>query len=293
MKIKISAPAKINLYLEIKEKRADGYHNLESIMQTVGLYDEITVEDARGGILLDCDNPALPSDGSNIAYKAAAAVRDKFSIKKGVKITLKKNIPAGAGLGGGSSDAAAVIKALVRLWNIKVQKPELEKTAAALGADVAFFLTGGTALCEGKGEVVTPLADMPEMPILLVNPGFGVPTRSVYEKVKFPLTKPRKIHKIKKLICSGSFNKNNALKYCFNRLEEFVFPEYPEIAKIKSIMADLGCASFMSGSGATVFGIFGSESQSETIKSKLREYYRNTWTVYPVKYNQPDAVEER
>ena len=168
MKIKISAPVKINFYLEIKEKRADGYHNLESIMQTVSLYDEITVEDARGGILLECDNPALPCDGSNIAYKAAAAVRDEFSIKKGVKITLKKNIPAGAGLGGGSSDAAAVIKALVRLWNIKAQKPELEKTAAALGADVAFFLTGGTALCEGKGEVVTPLADMPEMPILLV-----------------------------------------------------------------------------------------------------------------------------
>lgn len=283
MKIKIEAPAKINLYLEITGKRADGYHNLETIMQTVSLFDEITVEDAPSGILLECDNSQLPTGSSNIVYKAAEAVQKRFNIAKGVKITLKKIIPMGAGLGGGSSDAAATLKALVKLWNIQTDKKELEKIAAGLGADVPFFLTGGTALCEGIGEIVTPLANIKKMPIILVNPGFGVSTPSVYKNVKFPLTKSRKIHTIRRLICGGSFNKNNALKYCFNRLEEFVFPDYPEIAKIKSIMTDLGCASLMSGSGATVFGIFGSESQSETIKSKLRECHWNTWTVYPCK----------
>jgi 4-diphosphocytidyl-2-C-methyl-D-erythritol kinase len=281
MKIKIQAPAKINLYLEITGKRADGYHNLETIMQTVSLYDEISVENAASGIILECDNKEIPADGSNIVCKAAAAVKSRFNIEKGIKITLKKVIPAGAGLGGGSSDAAATLKALVKLWNIKTDKTELEKIAAGLGADVPFFLTGGAALCEGIGEIVTPLANIEKMPIILVNPGFGVPTPSVYKNVKFPLTKTRKIHTIKKLICGGSFNKNDASICCFNRLEEFVFPSYPEIAKMKSIMADLGCASLMSGSGATVFGIFGSESQSETIKSKLREYHWNTWTVYP------------
>ena len=171
---------------------------------------------------------------------------------------------------------------MVKLWNINAQKAELEQIAAKLGADVPFFLTGGTALCEGKGEIVTPLANIKKMPIILANPGFAVSTPSVYKDVKFPLTKPRKIHTIKKLICNGSFNKNDAFDYCFNRLEEFVFPRYPEIAKIKSIMADLGCASLMSGSGATVFYIFESESQSETIKSKLSEYRWNAWTVFPV-----------
>ncbi|MCL1972380.1 MAG: 4-(cytidine 5'-diphospho)-2-C-methyl-D-erythritol kinase [Endomicrobia bacterium] len=282
MKITFKAPAKINLYLEITGKRPDGYHNLESIMQTVSLYDEITVEDAPGGINLECDNKNLPSNSSNIVYKAAEAVRNRFNIQKGVKITLKKEIPTGAGLGGGSSDAAAAIKALVKLWNIKTQKTELEQIAAKLGADVAFFLTGGTALCEGTGEIVTPLLSIRKMPVVLANPGFGVLTASIYKKVTFPLTNPRKIHTIKKLICDGSFNENYALKYCFNRLEEFVFPDYSEIAKIKSVMADLGCASLMSGSGATVFGIFGSESQSETIQSKLREYQWNVWTVFPV-----------
>ncbi|MDR1196027.1 MAG: 4-(cytidine 5'-diphospho)-2-C-methyl-D-erythritol kinase [Endomicrobium sp.] len=283
MKIKIQAPAKINLYLEIIGKRPDGYHNLESVMQTVSLFDDITVEDISSGIILECDNANIPSDSSNLAYKAALSLQKHFDIQKGVKITLKKEIPTGAGLGGGSSDAAAVIKALVKLWGIKASKPELESIAAGLGADVPFFLTGGTAVCKGIGEIVFPLANIRKMPIILVNPGFGVSTPSVYRNVEFPLTKPRKIRIIERLICGGSFNKNDASKYCFNRLEEFVFPAYPEIAKIKSIMADLGCASLMSGSGATVFCILGSESQSETIKSKLREYHWNTWTVYPVK----------
>ncbi|MDR2426378.1 MAG: 4-(cytidine 5'-diphospho)-2-C-methyl-D-erythritol kinase [Endomicrobium sp.] len=283
MKVNIQAPAKINLYLEITGKRPDGYHNLESIMQTVSLFDEITVEDIPAGIELKCDNAHIPLDSSNLAYKAALVLQKHFNIRKGVKISLKKVIPIGAGLGGGSSDAAAVIKALVQLWNIDVDKSVLERIAAGLGADVPFFFTGGTAVCKGIGEIVLPITNIKKMSIILVNPGFVVSTPSVYRNIKFPLTKPRKIHIIRNLICGGSFNKNDALKHCFNRLEEIVFPVYPEIAKIKSIMTDLGCASLMSGSGATVFGIFGSESQSETIKSKLREYHWDTWTVCPVK----------
>lgn len=282
MKITLKAPAKINLFLEITGKRQDGYHNLESIMQTVSLYDELTAEDSEDDcIILECSDKNLPADETNIVYKAAKALKEHFKIDRGAKIFLKKEIPMGAGLGGGSSDAAAALKALTELWGIKAEKRVLERIAAKLGADVPFFLTGGTAFCQGIGDQITPLPDIAKVPIILVNPGFGVSTPSVYKKVKFPLTNIIKIHTINKLICDGSFNEKNAFKHCFNRLEDYVFPSYPEIAEIKSVLTDLGCASLMSGSGATVFGIFGSESQSETMNSKLQEYNWTTWLVYP------------
>jgi len=284
MKIVLKAPAKINLFLEITAKRPDGYHNLETVMQTISLCDELSVEDlgaADTRIILECSSKELPVDEGNIVYRAAQALKKFYNINRGARIFLKKEIPTGAGLGGGSSDAAAAIKGLAGIWNIKAEKNDLEKIAAELGADVPFFLTGGTALCEGKGEIVTPLPPIARMPVILANPGFGVATPSVYKKVTFPLTKPRKIHKITRLICRGSFNGQNASDYCFNRLEEFVFPDYPQIAEIKSVLTELGCASLMSGSGATVFGILGSESQSETIKSKLQEYHWKTWAVVP------------
>ncbi|MCL2334737.1 MAG: 4-(cytidine 5'-diphospho)-2-C-methyl-D-erythritol kinase [Endomicrobia bacterium] len=282
MKITLKAPAKINLFLEITSKRPDGYHNLQTIMQTVSLYDELTFEDLGGAdqsIILECSSKELPVDESNLIYKAALAVRKFYNINRGVKIFLQKEIPTGAGLGGGSSDAAAAIKGLVHIWGIEAKKADLEKIAAQLGSDVPFFITGGTALCEGRGEIVTPLPAVLGMPVILVNPGFGVATASVYKKVAFPLTKPRKIHRITKLICEGSFGYRNASDYCFNRLEEFVFPDYPQIKKIKRVLTELGCASFMSGSGATIFGIFDSESQSETIKSKLQMHQCKTWAV--------------
>lgn len=282
MTIKLKAPAKINLFLEIVGKREDGYHLLETIMQTVSLYDELVFEEAESSILFESNDKSLPVDESNIIIKAAKALKEKFNIEKGAKIFLKKEIPIGAGLGGGSSDAAATIKGLVELWGIKAQKSELEKIASKLGADVPFFLSGGAALCEGIGDIVTPLNKIVKTPMLLINPGFSVSTPSVYKKVAFPLTNKRKIHTIKRLIEDGSFNEKDAFKYCYNRLEDYVLPYYPEIAKVKSILADLGCASLMSGSGATVFCISGSESQSETIKSKLRNYQWYVREIMPI-----------
>ncbi|MCL2143950.1 MAG: 4-(cytidine 5'-diphospho)-2-C-methyl-D-erythritol kinase [Endomicrobia bacterium] len=285
----IKAPAKVNFFLEITGKRPDGYHNLESIMQTVSLYDEITAEAVPSGINLECNNENLPSGSSNIVYKAAAAVQKRFNIQKGVKITLKKEIPVGAGLGGGSSDAAAAIKALVKLWNINAQKTELEQIAANLGADVPFFLTGGTALCEGIGDIVRQLRitnyelrmnDF-SLPLVLVNPGFGVSTPSVYKKVRLPFTNPRKIDKIKKLIEQGAFNIETARQYCFNRLEDFVFNDHPEIKKIKDVLSSLNCASLMSGSGATVFGIYDRPDEHK-IKTELEKYNWKFWFVKTV-----------
>ncbi|MDR3274433.1 MAG: 4-(cytidine 5'-diphospho)-2-C-methyl-D-erythritol kinase [Endomicrobium sp.] len=282
MKIILKAPAKINLFLEIKNKRTDGYHNLTSIMQTVSLYDELYFEPARKEISFECSDKFLPAGDANIVCKAVKAVKQYYDINKGVKVYLKKEIPAGAGLGGGSSDAAAVIKALIKLWNIKTTKYELEQIAVELGADVPFFLTGGTALCEGIGEIITPLKSIDKLNIIIVNPSFSVSTSSVYRKIKCPLTNQVKIHTIKNLICNNLFNTKEAFKSCFNRLEEFVFPDYPKIAEIKKVLNKLGCVSLMSGSGSTVFGIFNSIIKTKQLQCKLSKYSCKIWFVTAV-----------
>jgi 4-diphosphocytidyl-2-C-methyl-D-erythritol kinase len=279
MRITLKAPAKINLFLELKSKRKDGYHNLETIMQTISLYDEISFESYDNGIFLECGNEDLPTDSTNIVYKAAKVFYGYFKIDRGVKIYLKKIIPMGAGLGGGSSDAAATLMALVKLYNVKTSKEELEKIATKLGADVAFFLTGGTAFCEGIGDVITPLKSIKDLNLVLANPGFGINTSGVYKKVKFPLTNRGKINKIISHINSGSFDKKEAFSHCFNRLEDFVLVDYPEIAKIKNILRDAGCVSLMSGAGATVFGLFDSTVNLEAFKAGLRKYTWKFWFV--------------
>jgi 4-diphosphocytidyl-2-C-methyl-D-erythritol kinase len=347
MQITLKAPAKINLFLEITGKRPDGYHNLESIMQTVSLYDELTFEpadvislsviDGRDGsnairtLQSSADtkyrnrNPSvsdLPLDDGNIIIRAAKALKERFCVEHGAKITLQKNIPMGAGLGGGSSDAAAALKALNKLWQTNASKAELEQIAVKLGADVPFFLTGGCCLCEGIGEIVKRLkaeageiincesyinndtavgqashceaAAMPKqydksaadnyqisnikLQLVLVNPKFGVPTPSVYKKVRFPFTNTRKIDKIKNLILNDLFDKKSAHEEIFNRLENYVFGDYPEIAKIKSVLKDLNCASLMSGSGATVFGIYEPQDR-EKIEQALKKHNWSFWFV--------------
>ncbi|MDR1417991.1 MAG: 4-(cytidine 5'-diphospho)-2-C-methyl-D-erythritol kinase [Endomicrobium sp.] len=279
MKIILKSPAKVNLFLEIKNKRDDGYHNLESIMQTISLYDELSFENANKDIILECDDKSLPCDKKNLIYKAALAVKTYFNINKGVKIYLQKKIPLGAGLGGGSSNAATTILALVKLWDIKTTHKELELIATKLGADVPFFLTGGTCLCEGIGEIITPLKNINNLNMILVNPAFEVSTSEVYKKINFPLTKPIKIHKIKHLICNDLFNNKEAFKSCFNRLEEFVFADFTTIEKIKNLLNKLDCVSLMSGSGATVFGIFDKDVSVEQLTYELNKTPWNFWFV--------------
>jgi 4-diphosphocytidyl-2-C-methyl-D-erythritol kinase len=279
MKITLKAPAKINLFLELKNKRKDNYHNLETIMQTVSLYDEISFESSDNGIFLESDNNNLPTDSTNIVYKAAKVFYDHFKIDKGVEIYLKKIIPIGAGLGGGSSDAAATLSALVKLYNVNIRKEELEEMATNLGADVAFFLTGGTALCKGIGNIVTPLKSIKNLNLVLVNPGFGVNTAGIYKKVRFPLTNGGKINRIALHINNGSFDKKEAFSSCFNRLENFVLADYPEIAKIKNILRGAGCVSLMSGSGATVFGLIESTLNLGILKTVLSKYSWKFWFV--------------
>ncbi|MDR0401640.1 MAG: 4-(cytidine 5'-diphospho)-2-C-methyl-D-erythritol kinase [Endomicrobium sp.] len=283
MKLYSRAPAKINFFLEIKNKRADGYHNIKSIMQTIGLYDELYFELTDSEISLKCENCNLSNNKKNIIYKTIQAVKKYYNISNGVKVYLKKRIPIKAGLGGGSSDAASTLKSLIKLWKIKTSKNEIKKIAIKLGADVPFFLTAGTALCEGIGEIITPLKSIGKLNVVLVNPGFGLSSNNVYKKIKFPLKNQIKINNIfKSFICNHFFVKKEMLNYCFNRFEEFIFPNYQEISKIKKTLSKLCDVSLMSGSGTTVFGIYSDKTiKTENLKSKLNNH--NNWKIWFVK----------
>ncbi len=286
----IKAPAKINLYLEIINKRADGYHNIESIMHTVSLFDELEFEEIKENkIELSCSNTELSADKNNIVYKAAEQFKKKYNIDKGIKIKLVKNIPMGAGLGGGSSDAAATLNALNKIWEVHAGLKELESLAAKLGADVPFFLTGGTAKISGIGDKVEKLKSDLNLNFILVKPNFGVSTVYAYSKIKFPLTNPRKIDKITACIDTGLLGCENAKALFFNRFEEFIFDEYPEIKNIRNVLESFGCAGLMSGSGATVFGLLAGQENLIEITKELAKKNWNVWTVSSYK-NSNDFV---
>jgi 4-diphosphocytidyl-2-C-methyl-D-erythritol kinase len=264
----LEAPAKINFALDVLRKRPDGYHEVSMIMQTVALFDRITVCGRDGGIELTTDSPAIPADETNIAYKAAAYLRSKYHINKGASIHIEKRIPVAAGLAGGSTDAAAVLKLLNKLWELGLSHEELREAGARLGADVPFCIQGGTCLAEGLGEVLTPLANTPECWLLLVKPPLGVSTKEVYQSLKLDEIKERP--DIKEML--QAIEGKNIKGICIhmrNVLETVTLKLHPMLSELKRRLLDHGAAgSLMSGSGPTVFGVFEDEA-------KAREAYED------------------
>jgi 4-diphosphocytidyl-2-C-methyl-D-erythritol kinase len=279
--VKVLAPAKLNLFLEIKRRLPDGYHALESVMQTVSLYDEITIVPRAKELTLSCSRPDLPTDEKNLALRAAYILRYRLGIASGAHIALDKRIPLGAGLGGGSSDAAAVLKGLLKVWKKRLPDEELVLLAKGLGADVPFFLKGGAAIATGIGEVLTPVPPVKDAWFVLVYPGFEVSSRWAYQNLHFPLTNKQKITKMRQLLETGARPEAWGPQL-FNRLEQAVLPKYPKIQYIKDILAKLGCRSLMSGSGSTVFGLVSSRDEGERIQTKLRKYKWGVWVVETV-----------
>jgi 4-diphosphocytidyl-2-C-methyl-D-erythritol kinase len=254
MKISLTAPAKINWFLSVLDKRGDGYHNIISPMQCVDLFDSLSFEEAEEiHLLSDLD---IPVEG-NLVYKAAALLKRVSSYKFGARIELKKNIPVSAGLGGGSSDAAYTLIGLNRLWGLNYDKPDLMRFAAEIGSDVPFFLGGPFALVEGRGEKVTELnAEGYSIIVLLTKPAVSVSTSWAYNLFETRLTK--KAVDIK-LFCQALERNNFAFlrDTVFNDLEDVVIRKYPVVGEIKRILAQSGALfSLMSGSGPTVFGVF-------------------------------------
>jgi len=279
--LKILAPAKINLFLEVVNRRPDGYHNIRTIFQAVSLYDELAFKPRKAGIVVKSNVPGLRSDDSNLVFRAAGMLRVKLKTGLGAEISLKKRIPMGAGLGGGSSDAAATLQGLLKLWKRRLPGKELVRIASKLGADVPFFLFKGTASASGIGNRIKPVKNVKPAWFLLVNPGFPVPTPGVYKKLKFPLTNEQKINKIMHLLTSGSSPEIWG-KRIFNRLEEAVLPYHGAIREIKDRLGRMGCRCLMSGSGSTVFALVSSEREGERIRLKLKKFPWDVWLVRTV-----------
>ena len=179
--MRMKAYAKVNISLDIVGKREDGYHLLRMIMQNIDLYDDITIEKQKEGIVIECNKSYVPTDERNLAYKAAMLFKEKYNIQDGVKIKIIKNIPVSAGLAGGSTDAATVLKIMNKLFNVNASNEELKDIGLKLGADIPYCIDGGTALCEGIGEIITPIKGFKDKILVLVKPSFGVSTKEVYK----------------------------------------------------------------------------------------------------------------
>jgi len=275
----VKAPAKVNLFLELVKKRADGYHELVTVFHAINLCDILCFKKTNNGkIKLTCNDKSLPLGDENLIVKAAKLLQQKKNIKYGATIYLKKNIPSGAGLGGGSSDAAATLCALAKLWGTNSSVSELCKIGATIGADVPFFISPGTAVAKGIGEKLSQIDNVLPAWFVVVSPSFSVSTAMAYSKVKFPLTNIRKVNKIIDHIKAGGAlsSLNGAL---FNRLEEFVFVAFSELADIKQKLTNLGCCSLMSGSGSCVFAIAVSKSAAQKAKLKMQKYGYKVWAV--------------
>ncbi len=260
---KIKARAKINLGLDVVKRLPNGYHQVRMVMQTIDLWDELTLEKTDSGIVLTTDCGELPADGSNLIWKAAKLMQETYALKGGVKIHLQKNIPVAAGMAGGSTDAAATMTGINGLFGLNVPRTDLMRLSVAIGADVPYCILGGTALAEGIGEELTPLPPAPPCWILVAKPDIGVSTKYVYEQLdSTPIKSHPDIDGMVQAIRDGSLQ--GILDRMENVLEAVTVPAYPVIHAIKGRMLELGAAgSLMSGSGPTVFGVYRREDTAK------------------------------
>ena len=269
--ITLNAPAKINLYLDVLSKRKDSYHNIATIFQKIKLSDTIKVSRIPKGISLDCKYPNIPTQRANIAYKAAKLVIDQFNIKSGVSISIKKNIPSAAGLGGGSSDAGAVILAMNKLFDLNIPLKKLITLGKAIGADVPFFLTGyRCAIGKGIGESLKELIHRKNFHVLLIVPYINVYTKTIYSTLRLPLTKNHSNVTMLARILADAKCKDLASDSLYNRLEEIVLPRYSLVREAKEMLAKFTDMVLVSGSGPTIFGLFSTRKEAARAKTHLK-----------------------
>lgn len=280
MEIKLKTRAKVNFSIDVVGKRDDGYHLVEMIMQTIDLYDLITLGDAPGkGIMLTCSSSIVPSDARNIAYKAAALLKGMFGVEKGIKIDIEKRIPVGAGMAGGSCNAAGVLVGLNKLWNLGLTTEELKQLGLKLGADVPFCIEGGTVLAQGIGDKLTTIKDVKDVWIVVCKPNFSVSTAEVYKSLKLDNmgTRPD----TKRLL--GYIEKGDIKALAggmANVLESVTQSRYSVIAHIKDkMMHQRALGSIMTGSGPTVFGIFKNFEDAHKAESRLKQMWEQTYLV--------------
>ncbi|ARV45770.1 4-(cytidine 5'-diphospho)-2-C-methyl-D-erythritol kinase [Bacillus inaquosorum] len=279
MRILEKAPAKINLSLDVTRKRPDGYHEVEMIMTTIDLADRIELTElAEDEVRVSSHNRFVPDDQRNLAYQAAKLIKDRYNVKKGVSIMITKVIPVAAGLAGGSSDAAATLRGLNRLWNLNLSAETLAELGAEIGSDVSFCVYGGTALATGRGEKIKHISTPPHCWVILAKPTIGVSTAEVYRQLKLDDVEHPDVQGMIEAIEEKSFQK--MCSRLGNVLESVTLDMHPEVAMIKNQMKRFGAdAVLMSGSGPTVFGLVQYESKVQRIYNGLRGFCDQVYAV--------------
>ncbi len=284
--VRVNAPAKVNLVLRVLDRRPDSYHNLWSVMQTVGLEDELYVGlSARAGVRLQCDDAGVPTDGRNLVVRAATAVLSRAGLSEsrspGVELHLIKRIPVSAGLGGGSSDAAATIIALNALLGLGWSRETMGSVGAPLGSDVPFFLFAPSALVQGRGEDVAAVSVTGARWIVLVNPGFPIETRWAYEQLSAGRTGVPPLSEALRRIEGGSVSWEQAVALMENDFEAALAPTHGVLGQIKQQLLTAGAeAALLSGSGATVFGVF--RDQAAAVRAQQALGRTAGWRVFAV-----------
>ena len=279
--LKLPSFAKINWTLRVLGRRADGFHELHTIFQTVTLHDVLKFalrEDEE--IRLSCDAPEIPVDESNLIHRAAAALRGRHGIKRGVDIELEKRIPAAGGLGGGSSNAAVTLLGLSHLWRIRTNKRQLAEIGARLGADIPFFFTGGTALGEGLGTAVTPLREVSAEHLIIITPDVKIATAEAYKALNAPALTKVSTDIMLSISRAGAQFPDSLHSTLHNDFERVVFSLEPEIKRAKNALISWGARSaLLAGSGSSVFGIFDNrEAQSRAVEALKVEA---GWRIFP------------
>ncbi|MDN4608862.1 4-(cytidine 5'-diphospho)-2-C-methyl-D-erythritol kinase [Sporosarcina highlanderae] len=273
------APAKINLTLDVLHKREDGFHEVEMIMTTVDLADQVWLRPAHDGLItIKVSERFVPNDRKNLAYQAADLLRRQFNVREGVEITLNKKIPVAAGLAGGSSDAAATLRGLNRLWNLQLSVDELAEIGAKIGSDVSFCVHGGTALAKGRGEKIEHLPAPPNCWVILAKPAISVSTADIYRNLNLSSIKHPDTAGMLDALNSGDYNK--MCSTLGNVLEPVTMELHPQVVILKKKMEQFGAdAVLMSGSGPTVFGFVRQEARVSRIYNGLKGFCKEVHAV--------------
>lgn len=290
MIVETSVPAKINLWLEVIRKREDGYHDISSLMVPISVCDRLRIEvfPEDGPVSLSCDFPEVPADGRNLAYRAADLFRKACGTGAAIRIDLEKSIPAGAGLGGGSADAAGVLLALNSCFDNVLPGSALSGLARGLGADVPFFLGQKPALATGIGERLEWARGVPDYPLLLIKPPISVPTAWVYQNLKLTRGRPQ--------IKLNNFTAHpwRLGEFAANDLESVTVAKYPVVSGLKGWLLGRGAlAASMSGSGPTVFGVFASGEAAGAAEAEARMAWKDCWVRAARAIGSPGAVAAR
>lgn len=277
------APAKVNLHLEVLFQREDGYHEIETIFQALGLYDRLEFRATKGPIHVSCAHPSVPEDRTNLCHRAAKLLKMRTGVDRGVEISIDKQIPVSAGLGGGSSDAAATLLALRQLWDLDVDDEQLHGFAALLGADVPFFLGGGTQLGRGIGDELSPLPASGQGHFLVVSPPVEIASAWAYGQMRMGLTHESAkitLQHIKPVLSRFPERQWPG----FNRLGDVVFPAHPSVHRLYLDLLETGPAlAMLSGSGSSVYAVYDTESEAMRARESLGPSRMFMWIGRPIR----------